>query len=147
MRVFCRRRRAGKNLLLYQLNFGQVRGNTETMLFMMACTLLQMLGLEHLAAGYSPEESVDQQPKSEIFSVGIPASMKLSAPEAWLLNFAFFSPVLRRSGATCAEFLQQLRAAEAAGAAGAAAGAAGAGAGALGISVDHLWDSAARKIV
>lgn len=114
------------------VDFHKVRGNNETMLFMIACTLLQMLGLEKMINGYKKTEG--GYVTSTIFAAGIPLHMKLSQPEAWLLNYAFFNPVLRRSGATCADYLLQLRAEAEAG-------------GGVGGSLPCTWDPAARKVV
>jgi hypothetical protein len=67
-----------------------VRANDETMLFMMACTLLQMSGADELVASEGAEES-------RVFAEGVGGSgLLFSAAEAWLLNFAFFDPELRR---------------------------------------------------
>jgi hypothetical protein len=73
------------------IGFHAVKVCEETMLYMIASTLLQMLGLDHLVESYSDVES-------QIFTVGIPNRIRLTEAERFLLNYAFFDPQLRRSG-------------------------------------------------
>ena len=74
-----------------------VRANPETMLFMIACTLLQMVACDRLAASEGRDES-------QIFR-GLPEAARFTEAEAILLNFAFFDPDLR-ARLTPANFVQ-----------------------------------------
>jgi len=82
------------------VNCAAVKANEETMLYMMACTLLQMVACDVLVESEGPKES-------EIFAKGIPAGVHFTESEAVLLNFAFFDPQIRRQ-MKCAQFEQMV---------------------------------------
>jgi hypothetical protein len=67
-----------------------VRATEDTMMFMMACTLLQMVAVDQLVESEGHRES-------RIFAEGLPPRVHFTAVEARLLNFAFFDPTLRRA--------------------------------------------------
>lgn len=64
-----------------------VCATAETMLFMIACTLLQMVACDRLVASEGAQES-------QVFR-GLPEEARFTEAEAMLLNFAFFDPELR----------------------------------------------------